>query len=424
MHRLTYPVYPASIGCDRCITLDSGHTRFLVVDTLTKDLPCSVLYAISTQIGGIGLDLVAHETIRGIQSYLGKAISFGVRATDLDPSRMKTLRFHPARFLFSNLESKYYYAAKKRATDRVSAQFLKTGRFDLFHAWSGSALRSLRIAKQSGIPSVLEIPTWHRQKGKLLPAKTEQEIAMENAPVPQRWLNRLLISRQETLEEYELADLILVQSEKAADSFRVLGFPNEKLYSMPQGVDVNRFQPGPPPPLFRAVFAGALIKRKGVHTLIEAWKKLRLPDAELWLAGHPHDEMKSYLLDLPDNVKVLGFTKDVEKVYQAGSVHIFPSSLEGSAKTTYEAAACGLAQITTREAGDVVVDGLNGFIIPPNDVEALASAIRQLYERPDLVRSFGAAARARVVENFTWDHFRERVVGAYRSVMTRASARR
>ena len=395
-----------------------------MVEILTKDLPRSVLYAISTQIGGIGLDLVAHETIRGIQPYLGKAISFGVRAADLDRSRMKTLRFHPARLLFSNLESKYYYAAKKRATDRVSAQFLRTSRFDLFHAWSGSALRSLRIAKQFEIPSVLEIPTWHRQKGKLLPAKTEQEIAMENAPVPQRWLNRLLISRQETLEEYKLADLILVQSEKAADSFRVLGFPEEKLYSMPQGVDVNRFQPGRPPPLFRAVFVGALIKRKGTHTLIEAWKKLHLADAELWLAGHPHDEMKSYLLDLPDNVKVLGFTKDVEKIYRAGSVHIFPSSLEGSAKTTYEAAACGLAQITTREAGDVVVDGLNGLIIPPDDVDALANANRQLYDRPDLVRSFGAAARARVVQQFTWDHFRERVLGAYRLVMSRASARR
>ena len=78
---------------------------------------------------------------------------------------------------------------------------------------------------------------------------------MGNAPVPQRWLNRLLISRQESLEEYELADLILVESEKAADTFRVLGFHNEKLYSMPQGVDINRFQPGVSPPLFRAVLS-------------------------------------------------------------------------------------------------------------------------------------------------------------------------
>src|SRR5246127_262626 len=383
-------------------------------------LPRSVLYSISARIGGIGLDLVALETIRGIQPYLGKAVSFGVHAPDLDRGKMKTLRFHPIRVL-SNLESKYYYAAKKRATDRVSAQFLRTGRFDLFHGWSGSSLNSLRVAKQLGIPSMLEIPTWHRQKGKVLPAKTEQEIAMENAPIPQRWLNQLLISRHETLEEYELADLILVESEKAADRFRGLGFPNEKLYSMPQGVDVNRFQPGEPPPLFRAVFVGALIKRKGVHTLIDAWKKLKLPHAELWLAGHPHDEIKPYLDHFPNNVKVLGFTKDVESVYRAGSVHIFPSSLEGSAKTTYEAAACGLAQITTREAGDVVVDGLNGLVIQPNDIDALANAIRQLYDRPYLVRSYGAAGRKRVVQQFTWDHFRERVLDAYRLVTARLS---
>lgn len=388
-----------------------------------ENLPNSVLYAISARIGGIGLDLVAHETIRGIEPFLGKAISYGVRAPDIDRRKMKTLRFHPVRLL-SNLDRKYYYAAKKRAVDRVAAQFLKTGRFDLFHVWSGSALHGLRVAKSLGIPSLLEIPTWHRQKGKVLPQKTEHEIAMENAPIPQRWLNRLLISRQESLEEYGLADLILVESEKAADSFRVLGFPDEKLYSMPQGVDANRFQPGPPPPLFRAVFVGALIKRKGVHTLIEAWKKLRLPRAELWLAGHPHAEIKPYLVDLPSNVKVLGFQGNVENVFRAGSVHLFPSSLEGSAKTTYEAAACALAQITTREAGDVVVDGVNGVVIPPDDVDALAAAIQFLYDRPDLVRKYGAAGRKRVLEQFTWDHFRERVLAAYRLAMDRATESR
>ena len=388
-----------------------------------ENLPNSVLYAISARIGGIGLDLVAHETIRGIEPFLGKAISYGVRAPDIDRRKMKTLRFHPVRLL-SNLDRKYYYAAKKRAVDRVAAQFLKTGRFDLFHVWSGSALHGLRVAKSLGIPSLLEIPTWHRQKGKVLPPKTEHEIAMENAPIPQRWLNRLLISRQDSLEEYGLADLILVESEKAADSFRVLGFPDEKLYSMPQGVDTNRFQPGPPPPLFRAVFVGALIKRKGVHTLIEAWKKLRLPRAELWLAGHPHAEIKPYLVDLPSNVKVLGFKGDVENVFRAGSVHLFPSSLEGSAKTTYEAAACALAQITTREAGDVVVDGVNGVVIPPDDVDALAAAIQFLYDRPDLVRKYGAAGRKRVLEQFTWDHFRERVLAAYRLAMDRATESR
>src|SRR5260370_42387223 len=100
-------------------------------------------------------------------------------------------------------------------------------------------------------------------------------------------------------------------------------------------------------------------------------------------AGHPHEEIKPYLVDLPSNVKVLGFKGDVENVFRAGSVHVFPSSLEGSAKTTYEAAACALAQITTREAGGGVGDGADGGVIPPDYVGALAAASQFLYDRPD-----------------------------------------
>lgn len=391
-------------------------------------LPKSVLYATSARIGGVGLDAVALETLRGLRNQLGLAIAFGLRTASADDDLsdadawlrqchlVKNLSWHPVRLL-ANLQSPYYYAAKKRAVDSVAAKYLHTGRFDLFHGWSGEALRSLQTAKSLGIPTLLEVPTWHRQKGKMLPPKTEHELAMENAPVPRRWLNRLLISRQESLMEYETADLLLVLSAKAAETFTVLGTPKEKLYPISRGVDVNRFVPGPKPSIFRAVFVGALIKRKGVHWLIEAWRRLKLSSAELWLAGHPHAEMQPFLKNLPENVKVLGFTKDIVKVYQACSVHIFPSECEGSAKSTYEAAACGLAQITTRESGDVVVDGENGLLVPPNNVEALMTAITKLYESPKLREELGQRGRERVVQHFTWDHFRERLQAAYRAAL-------
>jgi glycosyltransferase involved in cell wall biosynthesis len=381
-----------------------------------ENMPDSVLYATSARIGGIGLDAVALETLRGIHDRLGLAISFGVKSTEFDRNRMKTLRFHSVRLL-SNLERKYYYGAKKRAVDAVSARYLRTGRFDLFHGWSGEAFRSLLVTKALGIPSVLEVPTWHRQKGKVLPPRTDQEIALESAPIPQRWLNRLLVSRQESLQEYENADLILVLSEKAAETFRVLGTPDYKLFRMSRGVDVERFRPGESPPVFRALFVGALIKRKGVPLLLEAWRHLGLKNAELWLAGHAHAEVKPLLQSLPNNIKLLGFVKDIAEVYRACSVHIFPSELEGSAKSVYEAAACGLAQITTRESGDVVIDGENGLIVPANDISALSDAILTLYQNPELVRRLGANGRKRVVESFTWEHFRLRLREAYRTAM-------
>lgn len=79
----------------------------------------------------------------------------------------------------------------------------------------------------------------------------------------------------------------------------------------------------------------------------------------------------------------------------------------------YEACAAGLAQITTFESGDVVQDGVNGLIVPCNDVDALAKAIRRLYISPKRIRQFGRAARQRAETELSWDHFRERLARAY-----------
>jgi len=152
--------------------------------------------------------------------------------------------------------------------------------------------------------------------------------------------------------------------------------------------------------------------------LLEAWHRLNLKDAELMLVGSVHDEAKPYLERFwRDNIKVVGFSQEVEKYLRQGTVHVFPSQCEGSAKVTYEAAACALPQITTREAGDVVNDGIEGIIIPPANVDRLASAIQHLYDHPELIERMGAAARKRVVENFTWDHFRARLLDAYELAM-------
>lgn len=384
-------------------------------------LPKSLLYSIFARIGGSGLDTDAFETLRASYQggFLGKAIAYDNRQTEIPATLIHSLRWHPVRLL-SSLDSPYYYGAKKKYLDWIAARQLATGRYDMFHSWSGDCLLSLRAAQKRGIPSILEIPTWHRDRGKV---KRVQANGSAEPPVPwrKRWKNELLLQRDRFLEEYDLADLILVLSEKAADTFRVQGFPEEKLFYLPRGVDVERFTPGVRPPHFRAVFSGALIERKGVHHLLEAWHRLDLKEAELWLVGSVHDEMKPFLKKFArKNVKVIGFAQEPEEYLRQSTVHVFPSQCEGSAKVTYEAAACGLAQITTREAGDVVEDGVQGIIIPPADVDALAEAIHLLYDHPETVERMGLAARERVVENFTWDHFRARLLDAYARAMQMA----
>ena len=113
-------------------------------------------------------------------------------------------------------------------------------------------------------------------------------------------------------------------------------------------------------------------------------------------------------------MRVVGKAERVEDFYRSATVHVFPSQCEGCAKVTCEAAACGLPQITTRESGDVVVDGVNGLTVPCNDLDALCAAIERLYRHPELLPAMRQAARARALERFTWEAYRARLLEAYR----------
>lgn len=384
-------------------------------------LPRHLLYSIFARIGGSGLDTDAFETLRASHrgGFLGRAIAYDNRQTEIPARLIYSLRWHPVR-LISFLDRPYYYGAKKKYLDWIAARELATERYDLFHSWSGDCLQSLRVARKLGIPSIVEIPTWHRDRGKA-PADRAPVAPAAQSSGYRGWKENLLQTRERFLEEYDLATLLFVLSQKAADTFRVHGFPEEKLFYLPRGVDVERFKPGVRPPIFRAIFSGALIERKGIHHLLEAWHRLDLKDAELWLVGAVHEEAKPHLKKYwRENIRVTGFVRDVENYLNQGTVYIFPSQCEGSAKVVYEAAACGLPLITTREAGDVVNDDVEGIIITPGNVGELAAAILRLYQEPDTVERMGRAARKRVVENFTWDHFRTRLLGAYELAMQMA----
>src|SRR5437016_633703 len=249
-------------------TLNAPPISHVVSREPERVLPKHLLYSILARIGGSGLDTDAFETLRASHrgGFLSRAIPYDDRQTEIPARLIYSLRWHPVR-LISFLDRPYYYGAKKKYLDWVTARHLASGRYDLFHSWSGDCLQALRVARKLGIPSIVEIPTWHRDRGK---------VVADRAPSPppaagrRRWKENLLQTRERFLEEYELANMLFVLSQKAADTFRVQGFPEEKLFYLPRGVDVERFQPGVRPAKFRAIFSGALIERKGIHHLLEA----------------------------------------------------------------------------------------------------------------------------------------------------------
>ncbi len=297
------------------------------LQTSARRQPKSLLYSIAAGIGGSGLDAVALESLRGAKSFLGRAVAVANNQTEIPSDRITTLDYHPVRLL-SALARSHYMGAKKHTVDDMASRYLETGDFDLLHSWSGDCVRSLRTANRLKIPSVLEIPTWHRNKGKVKPNVTKSERERAAAGFPQNLFNKMLVSRQQVMEEYDRATLIFVLSEKARETFRIAGIPEEKLFTMHRGVDVTRFTPAETPSeKFRAIFVGSLIKRKGVHILLEAWRKAAIPNGRLILLGTLHPEIEPFIERYGgDDVRVSGFVRDVPSLLRQASVHVFPPS--------------------------------------------------------------------------------------------------
>ena len=116
-----------------------------------RALPKHLLYSIFARIGGSGLDTDAFETLRASSrgGFLGKAIAYDNRQSEVPAAQIESLRWHPVRLL-SFLDSPYYYGAKKKYLDWITARHLASGRYDLFHSWSGDCLRTLREEANRG----------------------------------------------------------------------------------------------------------------------------------------------------------------------------------------------------------------------------------------------------------------------------------
>jgi starch synthase len=100
----------------------------------------------------------------------------------------------------------------------------------------------------------------------------------------------------------------------------------------------------------------------------------------------------------------------------SADVFVFPSLFEGSAVVTYEALATGLPCVVTPSAGSVVRDGVEGFIVPPGQVDDLAHRMEQLGNDPGLRASMAMAARDRAL-SFDWPRYHERLIAAVNDLL-------
>jgi glycosyltransferase involved in cell wall biosynthesis len=195
------------------------------------------------------------------------------------------------------------------------------------------------------------------------------------------------------------------------------------------GVDTTLFSPDtavPKEPL--VVFVGRLMPHKGVNDLIDA-----LPAGlTLELIGRPYDER--YQADLRHRAagKLVVFRHDCDdaeivRAYRRACCVVLPSVYrdcygheskvpELLGQTLLEGMACGIPAICTDVASmpEVVVDGVTGFVVPPNQPAALGEKLSWLRDHPAQAGALGQAGRQRVLDRFTWNEVVHRCLDHYK----------
>ena len=170
----------------------------------------------------------------------------------------------------------------------------------------------------------------------------------------------------------------------------------------------------------------ALVPEKGHVLLLRAFADLRaqFPQSVLLLAGEGPE--KSGLqelvreLQLEGLVKFPGFVPDVESIYAATDVFVFPSHSEPLACAMLSAMAHGLPVVAFARGGnpEAMEDGKNGLLVKDLDASALAAAVARLLSDPAEARRLGDAAREAILARFSADRMVEETLRLYESVVT------
>jgi len=166
------------------------------------------------------------------------------------------------------------------------------------------------------------------------------------------------------------------------------------------------------------LYAGQLVRHKGVHTAIEAMGRLvnemKTDQVSLTLVGSGHPDYETFLRDLAEREHLHNYVtflpsvpkNEMPAIFQKFDVLIFPSIYEEPlARMTQEAMAAGLVVVGTTTGGtqEILREGETGLTFAPADAEGLAKQVIRLSTDPDLWCHLAQGGRQSVLEHFTLD---------------------
>ncbi|MBA2312976.1 MAG: glycosyltransferase family 4 protein [Actinobacteria bacterium] len=294
---------------------------------------------------------------------------------------------------------------------------------DLVHCHIGEDLATLPVAataaRMHGLPLVVTVHCSLRHTFAASDARTTA-LKLLGSPIEVRGVRA--------------ADGVITLTERLARSLQADGVERDRIRVIRPGVDPELFDghfddPFPDIRGPRIVFVGRLAKEKGVGTLLEALRHVRVPGAQVALVGdgpeRGHLERMIDRLGLGGRVHLQGFLPHewVPAVLSHADVLVLPSVCEELGSVLIEAMQAGVPIVASNTGGipTLVADGHNGLLFPPGDPRALAACIDRLLGDESLTRRLAASAR-RTVAGRSWDVMASEVLEVYQDALGRRAA--
>lgn len=217
---------------------------------------------------------------------------------------------------------------------------------------------------------------------------------------------------------------------EAARKFVSTYFPGD-YQIIPHGIDLNRFSAEVPPMedlhdgKLNILFVSRLEERKGVRYLLKAYRdiKKKLPNSRLIIVGPGNKSRYEAWADVRKLKDIIfaGYvsSSDLARYYEAADVFCMPAvGAESFGIVLLEAMSAGKPIVASNIPGYAAVldHGVEGLLVPPRDVKALAQALLSLLEDPNLRQQMGSRGRIKA-ERHSWEHITQRTMDYYLEVM-------
>jgi glycosyltransferase involved in cell wall biosynthesis len=278
---------------------------------------------------------------------------------------------------------------------------------DLFFGYAYSSLEILASERAKGKWTVLD---------QIDPGALEREIIQEEE---EKWPGYVLErvpdfsqSYKRNRAEWDLADIVIVNSEWSKECIIKKGCRPDKVDILPLAYEqeiVSGDSRTPPPPL-KVLWLGRVTLQKGIPYLVEAARLLSREPVEFHVAGTLAIS-RDAMAQAPDNIRWLGNVSINKKMELYCSCHVFvlPTLSDGFAITQLEAFANGMPVVATIHCGQVVEDGLTGFLVKAADPKSLAEALIRFLRQPLLSNEMGERCLG-VVQDYSVGAYADRLV--------------